>query len=143
MALRDAATNQTQQMFRVGGTGARAAAAAGPLPTVLLICNQHARELITAELCFWLLRALARDTKTLNEWPEVAAALNATAAAARAAGRAGPIPRTLDQWASRINSRLRVEVCGWTEGGDADESTHTSTAWHGQPSRMQCMSAVC
>lgn len=76
------------------------------MPTVFIICNQHAREVITAELCFWLVRLLSGDSRSLLEWPEFRAALGA----ARRVRGVNSNVALLRQWTQNLTSRVKVEV---------------------------------
>ncbi|KAF6254285.1 hypothetical protein COO60DRAFT_331745 [Scenedesmus sp. NREL 46B-D3] len=68
------------------------------------------RQVITAELCFWLIRLLAGDSRTLLEWPEFRAALAASPVAVRRARGGNANPGTLRQWTQNLTSRVKVEV---------------------------------
>eukprot|EP00775_Hariotina_reticulata_P002689 gene2689-2989_t len=97
------------KLYRIHGSRRRYATWGGR-PTSVIICSQHARELISAEICFWLVRLLGQDSEVLLEWPEMQAALRKIPALV-----AGNYPRTispqqLNTWTRQLLAKMVVEV---------------------------------
>jgi hypothetical protein len=61
-------------------------------------------------MCFWLIRLLAGDSRTLLEWPEFRAALAASPVALRRARGANLNAATLRNWTQSLTTRAKVEV---------------------------------
>jgi hypothetical protein len=68
------------------------------------------QQAITAEMCFWLIRLLAGNSRTLLEWPEFRAALAASPVAVRRARGGSANAATLRNWTATLTTRAKVEV---------------------------------
>jgi hypothetical protein len=114
--LSDAQTGNRNQLYRIYNSRQVNSTAAADLPTSFIICNQHAREVITGELCFWLIRLLGLDSGLLLEWPEMQTALRKSRVTARLA-TAGVVTRVrMNKFISGLLTRMKVEVrqsLGW------------------------------
>jgi hypothetical protein len=80
-------------------------------PVVLFVFGEHAREVITSEVALWLARLLTDSKSSIYSWPELAAALQRTAAeSSSSSSNSSHWPATAWSWVQQVLQRLEVQV---------------------------------
>eukprot|EP00775_Hariotina_reticulata_P009402 gene9402-9566_t len=105
-----AQTGNRNQLYRIyNGRRINTTALSG-LPTSVIICNQHAREVVSGELCFWLVRLLGQDSGLLLQWPEMQVALKKATATASLARSGAVTKQAMNRFTAGLLAKMKVEV---------------------------------
>ncbi|GAX73946.1 hypothetical protein CEUSTIGMA_g1396.t1 [Chlamydomonas eustigma] len=118
---------------------------APPKPVAVLVFGEHARELITTEVCLWLSKVLLGDHKDFLSWSQTVEAV----ALAAPVTQEKDLSQWIQEWRSMILSKLTLKVlplenvdgrvlweggdlCRRKTASDVDLNRNWDFAWHAQ-----------